>query len=112
MTDRSDECLSQLIGLRAHARFADRMSDAEPLERCRCVREDRIDPHAQFVGPFFRLTSEIDGNDSEFAILRRYRAHQPDFAAGGLHRGPCGGVAAARGSLTTSPSTCSGTITP
>src|SRR5215471_10025465 len=70
VTDGSDECLAQLIGLRAHARFADRMSDAEPLERCGCVRQDRIDTHAQFVGPFLRFTSEINGDDSEFAILR------------------------------------------
>src|SRR5262249_21725549 len=75
------------------------MSDAEPLERCACVGQDRIDTHAQFVGPFFRFASEIDGDDPEFAILRRYRAYQPDFAAGGRHRGAGGGFTVARCNL-------------
>src|SRR5262245_20547434 len=75
------------------------MSDAEPLERCACVGQDRIHTHAQFVGPFFRFASEIDGDDPEFAILRRYRAYQPDFAAGGRHRGAGGGFTVARCNL-------------
>src|SRR5262249_57618552 len=57
------------------------------------------DTEGKLVGRLFRFASEIDGDDPEFAILRRYRAYQPDFAARGRHRGAGGGFTVARCNL-------------
>ena len=77
--------LAQLVGLRAHARFADGVRDAEPLERGGGVGQHRIDADAQFVGALLRFAAKIDGDDAEFGSLRRHRAHEPDLAALGRH---------------------------
>ena len=53
VADRSDQCLAQLIRLRAHAGFADGVGDAEPLERSGCVSQHCVDSDAQFVRSLF-----------------------------------------------------------
>ena len=46
---------AQLVGLRAHARLADGMRDAEAFERGGGVGQHRVDADAQFVEAFLRF---------------------------------------------------------
>ena len=95
MADRADQRLAQLVGLRAHARLADGMGDAEPFERGGGVGQHRVDADAQFVERSFDSRPRLIAMTPNSGALRRHRAHQPDLAALGRHRHAGRGIAAA-----------------
>ena len=81
VADGADQRLAQLFGLCPHPRLGDGARDAEPLERGGGIGEHRVDAAAQHFAVLDRSVPEIDGDDAEFAVLRRHGPDQPDFAA-------------------------------
>ena len=85
VADRIDQRLAQPVGLRAHARFADGVSDAETLQRRGGIGQNGVDANAQVVGIFLRAAAQIDRDHAEFGALGRDGADQPDVAAIDCH---------------------------